>query len=213
MAFSGVVPMFPLPNVVLLPRGVLPLHMFEPRYCKMTADALAGDQRIAMALLRSGWEPEYHGRPAVHDVVCVGRIIAHELLNDGRYNILLEGVCRAKIVHEQEPDMYRIVECDELESSAVFDIDLEPQRRRLGELIERSALGRTTLGVQLVKLTRSPLSTPDLFDVVSFNLLEDCGCKQAILEEADVLRRIDYALDQLARVLPPGRGGVSPNLN
>src|SRR5665213_523951 len=59
------VPLFPLPNVVLFPRALLPLHIFEERYKAMTADALAGDKQIAMALLKPGWEKNYYCRPAI----------------------------------------------------------------------------------------------------------------------------------------------------
>src|SRR5437588_1726053 len=83
------VPLFPLPNVVLFPRAVLPLHIFEERYKAMMAGTLGGDRQIAMALLKSGWEKNYHGKAALEPVVCVGRILTHERLPDGRYNFLL----------------------------------------------------------------------------------------------------------------------------
>ncbi|MFT3787155.1 MAG: LON peptidase substrate-binding domain-containing protein [Tepidisphaeraceae bacterium] len=83
-----------MPNVVLFPRAVLPLHVFEPRYRQMTADVLTGDKLIAMALLKEGWQKTYHGRPEIYDVVCVGKVIGHEMLDDGRYNLLLEGSSR-----------------------------------------------------------------------------------------------------------------------
>src|SRR5436305_10266267 len=81
--FLGV-PLFPLPNVVLFPRAVLPLHIFEERYKVMTADALAGDKLIAMALLRTGWEKNYYGKAAIERVVCLGQILTHEQLDDGK---------------------------------------------------------------------------------------------------------------------------------
>src|SRR5438046_5951139 len=85
------VPLFPLPNVVLFPRAVLPLHIFEERYKAMTRHALEGDRRVAMALLRPGWEKSYYSRPAIEPVVCVGTILTHERLADGKYNFLLQG--------------------------------------------------------------------------------------------------------------------------
>src|SRR5579862_5209492 len=94
------VPLFPLPNVVLFPRAVLPLHIFEERYKAMTVHALGGDRLIGMALLKSGWEKSYYGRAAIEPVVCVGRILSHERLPDGCYNFLLQGVARAKVVGE-----------------------------------------------------------------------------------------------------------------
>src|SRR5512135_1984732 len=86
------VPLFPLPNVVLFPRAVLPLHIFEQRYKVMTADALAGRRMVAMAVLRPGWERDYYHKPAIHPVVCVGRILSSEQLPDGNYNFLLQGI-------------------------------------------------------------------------------------------------------------------------
>src|SRR4051794_34377802 len=91
-------PLFPVPNVGLLPRAILPLHVFEERYKQMTADVLGDDdQRIAMALLRPGWEQNYYGKPAIEPVVCVGLILSHEKLPDGKYNFLLQGQTRARI--------------------------------------------------------------------------------------------------------------------
>src|SRR5437588_12763063 len=91
------VALFPLPNVVLFPRAVLPLHIFEERYKSMTADVLQGSRQLAMALLKEGWEKNYHGRPEIEPVVCVGTILTHERLPDGKYNFLLQGHTRARI--------------------------------------------------------------------------------------------------------------------
>src|SRR3954451_1252177 len=91
----GVVPLFPLPNVVLFPRAVLPLHIFEERYRAMIADALNGQRQIAMALLKPGWERDYYSRPEIEPIVCVGQILTHEQLGDGNYNLLLQGSVRA----------------------------------------------------------------------------------------------------------------------
>src|SRR5450432_4083147 len=91
------VPLFPLPNVVLFPRAVLPLHIFEDRYKAMTADVLAGERYIAMALLQTGWEKNYHRRPEIDPVLCVGKILSLEKLPDGKYNLLLQGHLRAEI--------------------------------------------------------------------------------------------------------------------
>src|SRR4051794_8696910 len=99
-ALSSTIPLFPLPNVVLFPRAVLPLHIFEERYKLMTADAIAGRRQIAMALLRQGWEKSYYGRAEVEPVVCVGTILSHEKLPDGKYNFLLQGHARARVVKE-----------------------------------------------------------------------------------------------------------------
>src|SRR6185436_12491024 len=107
--FTGTAPLFPLPNVVLFPHVALPLHIFEPRYRQMVADALEGDRLIAIALLKPGWEPDYDGRPPIHEMVCLGRITSHEELESGRYNIVVTGIHRAVVVEEVEGETpYRV---------------------------------------------------------------------------------------------------------
>src|SRR5262245_58102592 len=96
--FGGTARLFPLPNMVLFPHVVQPLHVFEPRYRQMTADALAGDRLIAIVLLKPGWEAEYEGRPTLYPVACLGRVVADQLLPDGRYNLLVRGLSRMKVL-------------------------------------------------------------------------------------------------------------------
>ena len=84
----GTIPIFPLPNVVLFPNVFLPLHIFEPRYRAMVADALAGDRIIGMVLLQPGYEANYEGRPPVFTIGCGGVITHADPLDDGRYNIV-----------------------------------------------------------------------------------------------------------------------------
>src|SRR5437667_9813996 len=104
---SDLLPLFPLPNVVLFPNVFLPLHIFEPRYREMVADAVASDRMIGMVLLRPGWERDYEGRPPVYAVGCSGVITHVERQPDGRYNIVLRGVERFRIVDEDRGRSYR----------------------------------------------------------------------------------------------------------
>src|SRR3954451_6199704 len=134
--FSAV-PLFPLPNVVLFPRLVLPLHIFEERYKAMTADVIAPgrDRQIAMALLKPGWEKSYYERPAIEPIVCVGTILSHEKLPDGKYNFLLQGHTRARVVREVGGDLaYRTADLEPVEETQTFEIDLLDQRDRLAKL-------------------------------------------------------------------------------
>jgi uncharacterized protein len=100
-------PLFPLPNVVLFPNVFLPLHIFEPRYREMIADALNSDRMIGMVLLRPGWERDYEGRPPVYPTGCSGVITHAERLPDGRYDIVLRGLDRFRIVQENHDRSYR----------------------------------------------------------------------------------------------------------
>jgi Lon protease-like protein len=104
---SDLLPLFPLPNVVLFPNVFLPLHIFEPRYRAMIADALASDRLIGMVLLRPGWERDYEGRPPVYATGCSGVITHAERLPDGRYNVVLRGLDCFRIVRENVELSYR----------------------------------------------------------------------------------------------------------
>src|SRR5258706_13100466 len=97
---SDLLPLFPLPNVVLFPNVFLPLHVFEPRYRAMVADALASDRMIGMVLLRPGWEAAYEERPPVFSIGCSGVITHVERLPDSRFNIVLRGLERFRILEE-----------------------------------------------------------------------------------------------------------------
>ena len=99
--------LFPLPNVVLFPGMALSLHIFEPRYRQMVADALEGDRMIGMTLLQEGWEEEERGCPPIYSIGCLGRIAQEQRLDDGRFNILLEGVCTFEIREEIGGRPYR----------------------------------------------------------------------------------------------------------
>ena len=107
-----VVPIFPLTGVLLLPRGKLPLNIFEPRYLAMTRDALSAPDRLIGMIQPT--EPESTAdAPAVYPVGCVGRITAFEETDDGRYLITLRGLCRFGVLREVEGrGGYRRVEAD-----------------------------------------------------------------------------------------------------
>lgn len=92
------VAVFPLPSAVFFPDTDLPLHLFEPRYRAMAEERIVnGDGVIAIALLRPGYEADYDGRPAIHAIAGVGRVIAHRQNDNGTHDIVLRGMCRARL--------------------------------------------------------------------------------------------------------------------
>jgi Lon protease-like protein len=107
MKLPDIIPLFPLPNVVLFPRMPLPLHVFEPRYRAMVRDAARGARLIGMALLRGDWERDYHGRPDLFAVGTVGEIVRLDELPDGRFDLVLRGVCEYTIERELDRAVYR----------------------------------------------------------------------------------------------------------
>ena len=208
--FAGLVRLFPLPNLVLFPSVMQPLHIFEPRYRQMTADALAGDRLLTLALLRPGWEADYEGRPALFEVVCVGKIIAEQRLEDGRYNLLVRGMSRARLVEERQTNkLYRWARVALLADVPVAGPGQERELRR--HLIQRAPAWFPTEGAireQLVKLLQGDLPLGALCDIVAFALPLPVEAKQQLLEEPDVGRRARRLLRHLKpakdRQFPPG---------
>lgn len=131
------IPIFPLPNAVLFPGVFLPLHIFEARYREMVADAAAGDRIIGMTLLKPGYETDYEGRPPVYSVGCAGVMTHVERLPDGRFNIVLRGLGKFRIVDEDDTRAYRIATVESL-PERLSDKDrplLKHERRRLETLL------------------------------------------------------------------------------
>ena len=103
-----IIPIFPLPNVVLFPQVMLPLHIFEPRYRRMVRDAET--QRpplIGMTLLRGNWQEQYEGTPDIYPIGCAGEMVRVNPLPDGRFNIMLQGMREFSIIEESAAKSYR----------------------------------------------------------------------------------------------------------
>ncbi len=143
--FAGTVRLFPLPNLVLFPGVIQPLHIFEDRYRRLTEDALESDQLIAMASLRPGWEEDYDGAPPIYSAVCLGQIVAHSRLEDGRYNLLLRGVCRARVEQElssgtpyRQARVALLTDCGGL-SCAELEREISALKRRFARYCQQHA--------------------------------------------------------------------------
>ena len=121
-----VIPLFPLPTTVFYPNTSLPLHIFEPRYRSMVADALNGKGEIGMILLRPGWERDYQGTPEIMTIGCLGKIKHHSELPEGKYNILLSGLYRFRILNEIKGKIYRQAQVEFLKEINDKDLTSEP---------------------------------------------------------------------------------------
>jgi Lon protease-like protein len=207
--FAGVVRLFPLPNLVLFPHVVQALHIFEPRYREMLEDALAGDQLISLALLQPGWEQEYEGRPAIFPVTCIGRVVAHARLEDGRYNILLHGLRRAAIVREFPPEhSFRLAEV------AIMD-DVYPSggatrrtqiQRDLLRIFQRLVPDSPVAQEQFEQLLSQQLPLGVVTDVVAFSLPLELDFKRQLLSEWNVDTRAEQLLERLQKWNAPTHG-------
>jgi Lon protease-like protein len=211
--------LFPLSGTMLMPHGILPLHVFEPRYRQLVKDALAdgtGDKQFAMATFHGDqWQHEYHGRPAIRPVVCLGQIMQHAELDNGSYMIVLQGLCRCRIVEELPPDeecLYRramlrpidLTEPDE-EALAAFRVSITDaiEHDRLADL--RGAQG------MLEYLKNDEVPTSALIEILGFQFLSSPETRYKLLacddaeERADIVQHELLDLEKLLRRAHPQR--------
>jgi Lon protease-like protein len=204
------VPLFPLGGAILFPRSQLPLHIFESRYREMVRDAIDGPGRIAMI---QPLRDDDDNKAPLYDVGCVGDIVGIEELDDGRFNIVLLGSDRFRLIAEAESDAaYR---CAEVDVQAFNDTDppplslgqraeVEREARRLGD-----ALG---LAVDWAGLNR--LDDEMLVNAIAQVAPFDIGAKQALLEEATLAGRADLLVQlmQFQRAAISGGVEIEPTL-
>ena len=204
---ADLLPLFPLPNVVLFPNVFLPLHIFEPRYREMVTDAVASDRIIGMALLRPGWEHEYEGRPPVYPIGTNGLITHVEQLADGRYNIVLRGIERFRILEEDHDRNYRRATVEALAEHKLLADDcaaLKRQRSKLEGLLAPSAEGDSRLAQAVASESRgvepripSGMPDEDLVNALAQYLDLEPLEKQALLEKQSLRARAESLVELL----------------
>jgi Lon protease-like protein len=204
------VPIFPLAGAILFPRSQLPLHIFEPRYREMVRDAIDGAGRIAMI---QPHRIDDDNLAPLFEVGCIGDVVGVEELDDGRFNIVLLGSDRFRLVSEAEIDApYRCAEVD-IEAfddteppplSLVERAEVEREARRLGD-----ALG---LAVDWAAVGR--LDDEMLVNAIAQVAPFDIGAKQALLEQSDLAGRADLLVQlmQFQRAAVTGGVEVEPTL-
>jgi Lon protease-like protein len=209
--FHGMARLFPLPNLVLFPHVAQPLHIFEPRYRQLMADALDDDRLIALALLRPGWEEDYDKRPPIFPVVCLGRIHHEQQFEDGRYNLLLHGLRRARVREEvSSPKLYRIARVDLVQDVEVSVPATEQTlREMLGQAVQPYFAEQPPAREQLRRLLESPLPLGGLCDIFSFALPLEVQAKQGLLEEVQVEARVRLLLRHLESCTPPAAAAAT----
>jgi Lon protease-like protein len=208
------VPVFPLAGALLFPRADLPLHIFEPRYREMVRDALAGDQIIAMVqpkpvqgdVAGAVLQPDRRTAPALFEVGCIGIIAGSEELEDGRYNIVLQGIGRFRIQSEiAARTPYRQIQADR----SGFDDEAEPDPLasvQRAELERESRRYADALGYSVDWDAVSRLDDEALVNGIARIAPFDVGSKQALLEARDIAGRADLLVQfmQFQRLSPRG---------
>ncbi|HEY6507075.1 MAG TPA: LON peptidase substrate-binding domain-containing protein [Vicinamibacterales bacterium] len=184
------IPLFPLQEATLFPHASRPLLIFEPRYRAMVADALKGDRIIGMVRLRPGFEAEYEGRPPIDAIGCAGRITEFELLPDGRYTIVLEGVTRFRVVSEDASRAYRLARVE-----AVADAVAPGDAEALGAAREQLEALLSVVGIEL---GQTSAGDDEVVDTLAQYLDMASERRQQLLEMNGSLRRARALIDLLS---------------
>lgn len=200
--FGKPLPLFPLNHVTLMPQQVTPLHIFEPRYRQMVKHALDASGQFAMAVFDGDdWKEQYLGNPPLRPAVCLGHIVQHESLADGRYNILLQGICRARVISELEPDedfLYRRAMLEPVGLEHLSEEDLSSFRAHVTHLFEEGPLTEMAAAEPLLQYMRnSEIPTRALLELVAFAVVSDNDLKYALLAEGDERGRVKLLGDEL----------------
>jgi len=212
---GGALPIFPLASVVLFPLIRTPLHIFEPRYRQMTQDALAGDRRIGMIAVLPDHLASMSGEPPIYSIGCAGVIEAAQQLPDGRYNMVLSGTQRFRVLGERSPAGERLYRAAEVE---LLEDPLSPSERpataalrvevldRVGELLRRQDPERETQLGSLLELDDARLVNT-LSSSLNFSPRE----KQALLEANGVHARFEQLSELLGFALAELEAGRTSN--
>ncbi len=202
-------PIFPLPTVNLFPETKASYHIFEPRYVEMIESVLEGDGLLALGILKPGYEDEYYGTPELYPVGCLGRIQSYEKLENGQYNIVIEGLFRVGFGEVVKDNPYRVAEMIELPESDQ-DHDFVEEREdlllRLNYLVEQSPdaldfspiLGEHESFIALVNLVaRSlPLKNGEQYALLALDSIQE-RAKRILwhiddqIETIELLKRVD----------------------
>ncbi len=193
-----IIPLFPLPSSVFYPGTPLPLHIFEPRYRQMTTDALEGERKIGMVLLKPDWEATYFDRPELYTIGCVGSIEKEIRHPNGKFNFTLVGLRRFRILKELDGKPYRRAEIKLLEELNEQEIGEEPNAIRDG------LIGLYREFISLIPEGNSLKEEPDwnlgdklsqFIDRFAYRMDLNLEQKQTFLEEQDVFRRAKFLQD------------------
>ena len=168
----------------------------------MVREVLAGNGELVIALLRGGSEPGYASLNAVHDIACLGKIETYEELEDGKYNIVVVGLHRVRIVREVQHSPYRMVEVERLEEEACDEraADIVERHNHLGGLFAKFTELATGVKQQALELMPQ-LDFESLVNMVAMTLNLDIEQKQALLEIDNTAQRCDVLIPVLQQQL------------
>lgn len=190
---SGLVPLFPLPAVTLLPGELYALYVFEPRYRQLLEDVERGEKLIGLARFQPGWEDAYYANPRVHPCIGVGRVVASRRRPDGTSNVVLRGLARVRLLEVVRSMPYRLARVDDLPATVSSTERLAEMVADIDDLL-RAGSGPGADGL-------SALDAP--LEELAGRIAADCAFgpdeKQRMLEADDLVERLGLVRRHLAR--------------
>ena len=194
-------PVFPLPNFAMFPHTMTRLHVFEPRYRMMTAEALATDRLMVLVGLRAGWEKDYYGSPPVHEVGSLCKIVNYERLEDGRYTLFIHCLARVRLttIHQLSP--FRTAAVDVMADEQADGPELDEMIGRLVSCVRGLILQLGERGVELGKVITSTRKPDILTNRLATSLAADPADRQRLLETVDVRERAERLCDHAGELL------------
>ena len=196
------VPIFPLPGTVLLPRTVVSLHVFEPRYREMTRRCLETNRLMIIGMLAPERPPDSHGRPAIHATAGLGLLRHSARLPDGRYNIALEGILRVSMTELEPRSPYRRASVRILEDQTPEDPrGLDRAAASLRSLCSRAIPTANTEGSADLEGLHTVEDPGLLADLAAAAALTEPAERQQVLEELDVEARVQLVAGALGALM------------
>jgi Lon protease-like protein len=198
--FKGVARLFPLPDLIMFPHVMQPLHIFEPRYRELLNEALDSDGLIAICMLAPGWEDDYEGRPPLLPHACLGKVVTHQRTENGEYNILLLGMRRIHIDRElPATKSFRQAEVALLDDFCTEDNDgnRPALQAALTKQFQNFLPHGKSADAALKELLATEIPLGVLTDLVSFALPMEMHQKRDLLGECDIDRRATMLLSAL----------------
>lgn len=187
--------LFPLPNAVLFPCQSLSLHVFEARYRRLIGDVIEHNLVLAVPRLKPGFDAEYYGAPPLFELCGVGQITEYARLPDGRFNIVVQGLGRVRLLEELRSEPYRVARAE-----AAPDLPppgatvAETLRTELLRLVHRTAPHLSGPAKDLESRLRATSDVGECADILAGTLIEDPDVRQTLLEELDPCRRMTWLI-------------------
>lgn len=189
-------PLFPLPQTVLFPGALLPLHVFEPRYRALVRDALETHRILSVVLITDPRAIDAHGHPTIAEIAGVGEILDHAELPGGRYNILLRGRARVRLAERPFVPPYRTAVATVLEDHP-GEVSTQDHAALVSTAASFAALVRERDSAFEFRLPRDAAASL-VADLCAHHLILDARERQAVLETLDVGARVRRVTEALA---------------